>query len=344
MKAAVPANGAAPARSDRLLAGALCVLGASLLFAVMGSLVKAAAAELPNAVVVFFRNFLALAILFPFLLRRSGSGSLRTAHFSRHLVRSLSGLGSMYLFFYTLGRLPLAEAVLLAYTAPLFIPLVARIWIGEPVPPVVPWAVLLGFAGVVLILRPGPGVLRPVALLGLGSGVLMAVAMVSIRRMSDTEPPGRIVFYFSLLASAASALPLAWTWQTPTLRAMGLLGGIAVLAVFGQVLLTRGYSLAPAGRVGPFSYANIVFAAFIGWLCWSETFTLLSAVGTLLVCAAGMLIAGLGHRQTGVPVPGVPGNLHGMTGLVDPERAGDTRGIVRSYPPRGEIAPRSRRR
>ena len=321
MKISATADGAAPARSDRILAGALHVLGASLLFATMGGLVKAATVELPNTVVVFLRNFLALVILVPFLFRASGLRSLKTAHFSRHLVRSLSGLGSMYLFFYTLGRLPLAEAVLLSYTSPLFIPLVARIWIGEPVPPVVRWAVLIGFAGAVLILRPGPGVLRPVALLGLGSGVLMAVAMVSIRRMSDTEPPGRIVFYFSLLASLVSALPLAWAWQTPSLRAMGLLGGIAVLAVLGQMLLTRGYSFAPAGRVGPFSYANIVFAALLGWICWKETFTLSSGVGTLLICGAGMLIAGRGYRQTGLPVPGLPGNPHGMAGMVEPERS-----------------------
>ena len=312
MNAPVTTRSDGALRSDRPLAGALYVLGASLLFALMGGLVKTAQAELPSAVVVFFRNFLALVILAPYLFKAPGPAGLRTEHLSRHLIRSLAGLGSMYLFFYTIGRMPLAEAVLLSFTAPLFIPIVARVWIGEPVPPVVPWAVGLGFAGVVLILRPGVGVLRPVALLGLGAGVLMAVAMVSIRRMSDTEPPGRIVFYFSFLATVVSAIPLAWTWQTPSARAMGLLLGVALLAVCGQVLLTRGYSLAPAARVGPFSYGNVVFSALIGWLLWSETFSLWSAAGTLLVCGAGMLTAAGSYRQTGVPVLGVPGNLHGM--------------------------------
>jgi drug/metabolite transporter (DMT)-like permease len=78
------------------------------------------------------------------------------------------------------------------------------------------------------------------------------------------------------------------------------------------MMLTRGYSLAPAGRVGPFSYGNIVFAALLGWLFWSETLTPLTGLGTLLICGAGMLVATRGHRQTGVPVPGVPGNLHAM--------------------------------
>ncbi|MGA6926716.1 MAG: DMT family transporter [Desulfosarcina sp.] len=300
----------AAARSDRLLAGALHVLGASLMFAMMGALVKTATAELPNVVVVFFRNFLALVILMPFFLQTPGLAALKTRHFPRHLARSLTGLGSMYLFFYTLERLPLAESVLLAYTSPLFIPLVARVWIGEPLSRVVYWAVFLGFGGVVLILRPGPGVLRPAALMGLGSGILMAVAMVSIRRMSDTEPPGRIVFYFSLLATVVSALPLLWNWQTPSPWAMAILVGIALLAVLGQMLLTRGYSLAPAGRIGPFSYANIIFAALLGWIFWSETLTLFTGLGILLVCGAGMLVVAHGHRQTGVPVPSVPGNLH----------------------------------
>ncbi|MBW1647008.1 MAG: EamA family transporter [Deltaproteobacteria bacterium] len=312
MKHEATASPAAAMRSDRLLAGALHVLGASLMFAMMGALVKEATAELPNAVVVFFRNALALVILVPFFLRAAGPATLKTRHFRRHLVRSLAGLGSMYLFFYTLGRLPLAEAVLLSYTSPIFIPLVARLWIGEPLSHVVYRAVFLGFAGVVLILRPGPGVLRPAALLGLGSGALMAVAMVSIRRMSDTEPPGRIVFYFSLLATVVSSVPLTWSWQTPSPRATTVLVGIALLAVLGQMLLTRGYSLAPAGRVGPFSYANIVFAALLGWLFWSETLSPLTGLGTLLVCGAGMLTAAHGHRQTGVPVPSAPGNLHAL--------------------------------
>ncbi len=300
-----------PARGDRLLAGALYVVGASLLFAFMGALVKEASAELPNPVVVFFRNFLALVFLLPFFLRSSGPAAIKTAHFSRHLTRSLAGLGSMYLFFYTLGHLPLAEAVLLSYTSPLFIPLVARIWIGEPVPPAVCGAVVLGFAGVLFILRPGPGVLRPVALLGLGSGVLMAVAMVSIRRMADTEPPDRIVFYFSLIASVVSALPLAPAWQTPSPRAMGLLAGIALLAVFSQMLLTRGYSLAPAGRVGPFSYTNIVFSALIGRLFWSETFSPLSVAGTLLICGAGILIATRDRRAAAIAAPAAAGDRLG---------------------------------
>lgn len=323
MKTAATASTAGAVRSDRLLAGALYVSGASLMFAMMGGLVKAVTTELPNAVVVFFRNALALVILIPFFLRTPGPASLKTGHFPRHLVRSLAGLGSMYLFFYTLGRLPLAEAVLLSYTSPIFIPLVARLWIGEPLSRTVYWAVFLGFAGVVLILRPGPGMLRPAALLGLGSGVLMAVAMVSIRRMSDTEPPGRIVFYFSLLATVVSSVPLLWSWQTPSPRAMAILGGIALLAVLGQMMLTRGYSLAPAGRVGPFSYANIVFAALLGWLFWAETLTPLTGLGTLLVCAAGMLIAARGHRQTGVPVPSVPGSPHTLGSEIGRKRGAE---------------------
>lgn len=307
---AYPAPGAGtPLRSDRPLAGALYVLGAAAIFAVMGALVKAVGGELPNVVVVFFRNFLALVLLVPYLMRGRGVAALRTDHFARHLVRGLAGLGAIYLFFYTLGRLPLAEAVVLYYTAPLFIPIVAHVWIGEPVPSAVRWAVGVGFAGVVLILRPGAGLLQPVSLAGLGGGVMMAVAMVSIRRMADTEPPGRIVFYFSFLATVFSALPLVWNWQTPSPRAWGLLWAIALTAVFGQILLTRGYSLAPAGRVGPFSYANVVFSALLGWLFWSEGFDTWSGFGALLVCGAGMMAAAA-RRPGGVPVPGAPGFLH----------------------------------
>ena len=299
-------------RSNRPVIGALYVLGASFLFALMGAAIKEASVTTSNTMMVFLRNAMALIVLLPWLLTSRYRASLRTGHLGRHLIRTTAGLGAMFLFFYAISRMPLGEAVLLSFTAPLFIPLVARIWIGEPISLRTVAAVLIGFAGVLLILRPGTGVLRPVALIGAASGLLSAVAMVSIRYMSDTEPPGRIVFYFTVMATGFSALALPWAWQTPQPAAFGFMALAAVMAIIGQLLLTRGYSLAPAARVGPFSYGNLILSSVLGWLLWGEIIEGAAWIGALLICIAGIIATLSDHRRPALIRHGTPGGIHAL--------------------------------
>src|SRR5205814_6312537 len=117
---------------------------------------------------------------------------------------------------------------------------------------------LLGLLGITLIVRPGSGEFGSLAAaVGLLSGVTAACAMVSIRRISDTEPAARIVFYFSALSTVISAIPLLWAWRAPSLPTLALLAAIGVLATLGQLSLTRAYSLAPAARIGAFTYIAV---------------------------------------------------------------------------------------
>lgn len=291
---------------NRPLAGALFVLGSSLMFALMGVCVKIVSASLPNEVIVFFRNFYVLLLLIPFLRYYPTRGGIKTGHFRLHLIRSVAGLGGMYCFFYALGHLPFAEAVLFSFTSPLFIPIVAYLWIREPVPYQVRGAVLIGFVGVLLVIKPGTEMFRPVAFVGVISGFSVAVAMVSIRRMSVSEPPARIVFYFSLLATPVSVFPLFSSWQSPQGGTWGILFLMGFFAVAGQLMMTKGYSLAAAAQVAPFSYAIVIFSAVIGQIFWNESLDRMSAAGTLLICFAGVLTA---YRSKAVPAP--PGAWHG---------------------------------
>ena len=125
--------------------------------------------------------------------------------------------------------------------------------------------------------------------------VIAAIAMVCIRRMAATEPPIRIVWYFSLISTVISAIPLLWTWQIPEPPLIGMLVLIGALATLGQLLLTRGYTLAPAGQVGGFAYSEVVFGFALGWIVWNELPDGLSVIGILVVCSAGMLI--LSHAR-----------------------------------------------
>lgn len=276
------------------------MIASSVMFAFLGAAIKIVSTHVPLEMVVFFRNFFGLLALSPWLFRLGKSG-LQTQRLPVHALRACFGLAAMYCFFYALAHLQLVEAMLLNFSAPLFIPLFALLWLRETLPPSVPWALGVGLLGIALILKPGIGILTPVALIGLISGVFAALAMVSVRSMSSTEPPERIVFYFSAMGTLVSGLPLLWSWHTPDLGQWGILLGIGVLATGGQVLLTRGITSAPAGQVGPFTYSTVVFATLLGWGAWGEMLDLVSLLGGLLVCAAGVLVL-RGERTAGTMV------------------------------------------
>lgn len=292
-------------REDPRLAAAL-LLASSALFASVAAMIKLAAASVPNEMIVFFRSFVGLLALIPWLVP-GGLRDLRTDYPRQQVTRALAGLAAMYCFFYAIGHLPLGEATLLNYSSPLFIPFIARVWIGEPIPPRVGWAIGTGFVGITLILKPGVGFFSPAAIVGVCSGMLTAVAMVSIRGLARYEPTTRIVFYFCTVCSAASALPLVWAWRTPSPRVFVQLLLIGVLATYGQLLLTRAYALAPAAHIGPFTYSTVVFAALLGWAFWGELPDALSLLGAILVFTAGVLATrALGPRAEEVPEEAIP--------------------------------------
>lgn len=265
----------------------------------MGALIKSATAGLPPEMVVFLRSIFSLLFMMPWLirLRPGGLKTSRTA-FAYHCLRAATGIGAMYLLVMAIDALTLAEAMLLNQTAALFIPFIAFFWLGERFGVRILVALLVGFIGVAIILRPSMALLQSATVLGLGSGFLSALSMVTIRRNVRTEPPARIVFYFSVLATLGSAIPLFWFWQTPTFIQGVTMLAVGGMAVMGQLLITRGYALAAPARVGPFAYTTILFATLHGWLFWDEIPDLWTGVGAALIIAGGVLA-----MQRKVPSP-----------------------------------------
>ena len=277
------------------------MVASALLFASMAATVSLAARELSNAPIVFFRHFLMLVFLLPWLVRE-GRRALDTDDFAGHLVRGLAGVGAVACYFYAIARLRLADAVLLNQSMPLFIPLVERAWLGERVPARL-WGILaLGFAGLLLILRPGTGVFQPAALVGLASAVLASIAQVGIRRLTRTEPVTRIVFYFGLVASVVSLPPAGFWWTNPSAETWAILLLMGVFATVGQLTLTRAYVHAPATQVGPFLYAGPVFAGLLDWLIWGRLPDALFVAGAVVVIVAATLALRL-RGAPRVPVP-----------------------------------------
>lgn len=269
--------------------GAVMLITGELLLALMAAMIKHLTDQgLSSESMVFFRNLFGLLFLFPILFRSGGLGQLKTQRIGIHLVRAITGVGAMFLFFYTIAHVTLAEAVLVKMTAPFFLPLIGLIWLGDKVRPQTWWAILLGFAGVVVILRPGSGAFNPVLLLALASAALMGIAKVSIRRMADSEPPRRIVFWFGLFSTLISTIPMFWNERWPDQVQLYWLLGIGLIATAAQMCMTQAYQLASPGRIGVYNYTSVIWAVTLGWLFWGETLYLSFLLGTLLIVGAGI--------------------------------------------------------
>lgn len=267
----------------------------SLAFAGMGVCIQICAQTLPNGMVVFFRNLSGLVFLSPLLIR-GGWSIMKTTHLKQHLVRGVAGLTSMYCFFYAIGHMPLADALLLNYTLPLFIPVVESLWLGEPFPLRLAAPLGLGFLGVIIVLQPGRGIITAAAVLGLLAGLLSAVAQTGVRQLTKTEPTVRIVIYFAIMGTSISALGLPLVWVTPAPAIWLVIVLLGLSATTGQLLMTKAYSYAPASQIGGFVYTGVIFAALMDWLRLGLTPSKHFFAGATLVIAAGALMFRLASR------------------------------------------------
>ncbi|WP_344800231.1 DMT family transporter [Litoribacillus peritrichatus] len=270
------------------LKAALLLLMAEFLLASMGAIIKILAIDLPNEMIVFFRNLFGLVAILPLLISM-GSELFKTNRFKLHLLRAAAGVSAMYCFFYSIGHIAFAEAMLVKLSAPLFIPIIAYVWLKESISLWSKIAIALGFVGVAIILDPDANKFTIIALIGLGGAALASVAKVTIRKMGTTEPSARIVFYFAFLSSLISAVPLFWAWVTPSWFELGMLCLMGSIGTVGQLMMTKAYTLAIPGRIAPFTYASLVYASIYGWVFWDETLRWATLAGSLLIFIAGLL-------------------------------------------------------
>jgi drug/metabolite transporter (DMT)-like permease len=283
----------APAKRPSTLIGAGYITAAFFLVAVMSALGKSVN-HVPTAIIVFSQTFVSLVIFAPWALR-GGVSALKTEHFVLHLVRAMGGLLSQVLMFIALRRMSLMGAVLLSNSAPLFIPLVAMVWLHEKIRPVTWFSLLIGFLGIVLILRPGPDLLKnPSAIIAAVAAVCSAVGLVAINQLSQTDSSQRVLIYYFFISSVLTAPFMILTWRTPDrVDALKLLG-IGVCLAASQLLIILAYRHARPERIAPFNYSVVIFSGLFGWIFWGTTPGLLSVAGILLVCAGGILSTVLG--------------------------------------------------
>jgi drug/metabolite transporter (DMT)-like permease len=268
----------------------LWLLVAGVLFSAMGAFVKLGAPYFTSTEMVFYRSALGLLVLCA--AARWRGLPLRTANWRLHLSRSLSGVVSLLLYFYCIARLPLATAVTLNYTSPLFLALLTAARLGERPARALWTALILGFGGVVLLLQPSlPAEQIPTGMLGLVSGALAAVAYFSVRRLGEQgEPDWRVVFYFLLISSVLSGACLVADKPSPiTAGNWWMLVGLAMSALVAQVAMTRALQSGRSLVASALSYSTLAFSAALGVLLFQERLTPPAWIGIGLIVASGAL-------------------------------------------------------
>lgn len=268
------------------------MLASACLFGCMAVVIRLASAQLHPFEIAFFRNLFGLLFALPLLVRH-GTGLLRTSKLPLYFFRSAIGIVSMLCGFWAIVNLPLAQAVSLSYSTPLFVTIGAVLVLGEVVRARRWTAVALGFVGVILILQPGadfsPGVL--VALL---AAALSAAVAISIKFLSRTEKPDAIVLYTTLLWVPLSLIPALWVWENP----QGITWLWIALAGFfgtaGHMCWARALQLGDASMLTPISFLQVPIVATAGYLLFDEHLDAWIIVGAGIIFVANAYIA---HRE-----------------------------------------------
>jgi S-adenosylmethionine uptake transporter len=278
---------------------AFWILLASLLFATMSALVKVAATGVSLQGIVFFRTLPSSVGLFAFA--RARGLPIASRNWKLHLLRSLAGVGGMFVAFYAVSKLPLATATTLEYTTPLFMLAYMVVFARRHLTPQMLLAMIGGFAGVLVLLRPSFQTGQTLAFLaGLASGALAALAFVQIRRLGEAEEPvWRIVMFNSWTGTliAAAMIPFAppSNYSVTTLIALGAVG---IVGMFAQLAMTRAFSKGSTTLLASLQYSTVAFSATYGIVIWGDTPSAATALGLALIVMSCVIAL----RRGGKPI------------------------------------------
>ena len=273
--------------------GALWLVSGGFIFTSTSVMIRLLSEQIESVQTAFFRAVLSLLMLLPLIL----SGRVRPWHSKRivgHFWRTVMGTISMVLGFYAVSMLPLADATALAFSQPLFSVVVAALIVGEKVR----WrrwtATVVGFVGVLVMVRPGEGSLQPGAIVAVLNAATVALSILMVKRLSDSETPLMILTQFAIFSTLLLLGPAIWVWKWPDLWGWVLAIGIASSATVGQYFWVQAFKAGEMSAVAPFEYLRLPFAVLVGWLIWHDTPVVWTFVGAAIVIASALYIA---HRE-----------------------------------------------
>jgi drug/metabolite transporter (DMT)-like permease len=275
----------------------LWMLFASFLFAAMGAAVKLASSLYSTSEIVMYRGFIGALLLYPMI--RLQRGSFRTPFPREHLWRSVVGVTSLWLWFYAIGKLPLATAVTLNYMAPIWLAtymFVTGWWHGKGLPE---WplalAILMSFVGVTLVLRPAVETHEWLGgVVAIASSVIAAMAYMQVRRLGQMgEPEYRVVFYFSVTMGFAGLVGSLLgngmaTFRPQSWHGLGLMLAVATSGLVAQIAMTRAYRIGKVLVVANLQYTGIIFSSLWGMVLWGDVFDWHVWLGMAVILASGI--------------------------------------------------------
>ena len=270
--------------------GVIWIVVGSLAFAFNDAVVKKLGTKFDPYQLAFARYLVGLVILSPVFISM-GTAGLKTRRFGLHMTRLVIACIAQVGVFYAVIHLYLADATAIAFSRPIFTTIVAVILLSELVSTRRWVATVVGFLGVMIMIRPGHAGADPVALVAVASAVTFAVANVLIRMMSDTEPPNRILFYYHAGGTLVFLGPAIFVWQTPVGAEWLLLAMIGVLTTIGMTGFVRAFSVGEANAVGPIEYIRLIFAVGIGYVFFAEVPSLWTLTGAVVIVASAVYIA-----------------------------------------------------
>jgi len=249
--------------------------------------------------IVFLRNLIAVPIIATGILVVFGPAGLRSRHLRLHALRGLLMVVAAALFFTALAHLPLAEATALVFSAPIFITALSVPLLGERVG----WrrwaAVLAGFVGVLVIVRPGSAAFQLAALLPVGTALGYALFMITARWIGRDERLWTMMLFAMLFPLVYSAAPALAVWTPVQPGDFALFGGLAVCGSLGLSLIGQAFRMAPAAIVAPFDYTALIWATGLGWLIWGDIPGTWTIAGAAIIMASGVFIILREARQPG---------------------------------------------
>jgi drug/metabolite transporter (DMT)-like permease len=277
-------------RQTPALRGIILMCVSTVAFSVMHGLVRFVSDVLPPFQIAFFRNIFGLVFLLP-LLMRSRFSVLRTNRIGLHALRGVINIGAMLMFFTALSISPLAKVTALSFTAPIFMAVLAVLILGERFR-IHRWmAIVFGFAGMLIILRPGIIAIDTGALLVTGAAALWAVAMVIIKVLSRTESSLTIVAYMGIFLGVFSILPALWVWQPFGLQTLGWMALIGLFGTIAQMSLSQALRETDPTALMPFDFLKLIWTALIGAWFFAEIPDIFTWIGASVIFASGLFIA-----------------------------------------------------
>ena len=272
---------------NRVVLGAACVIVGAVMFALSGVAIKMASASLSSETIVFWRNAISVMILAPWALKRRERW-FRPDNMKLIGIRACTVVVSLYCYYYAVSVIPLADAVLLISSSPIFIPLLGFLLFRFPLDPRVLLAVLIGFLGVSLILQPSAEDFNFGALIGLLAGIFGAIGVVVVWKMPSHEDPGRIAFFLALFSAIVFAVPVAISGEWPDGQDWLPLLALGVFSTVAHLLFAYACLIAPADRIITLEYSTVIFASILGWIIWGEQPDLLFIAGGILIIGAAI--------------------------------------------------------